>query len=571
LDINLKHDVDEKIENDDIIADIEKEQSSEKIADDNDKHEKMALLKDKDIKKGFLSSSTWGTMLMMLIIAAVSVGSYAPLKNYIFQGFPSDYWYLEQYIMLILYIGAASLLFLAILSFAIPYSQQKKASIVELFNRAFIEFKALIWFMFFGLIYLLANFSLWGSDSGTIFNIATMLRDANLGFYLIGIPVTFILYSLIYLTITYIKHIYHTGFVSGFIKNSIFGKLLFYVIDVTKGVVNGLMEIDTKQDSHKNLLKLLGIHLILLGFISLSFPFGFFVAIVYTGFLFSYLVKIIDKAKALTKASSELSKGNFDVVVPEDMGILSPYARNLNNIKEGFKLAVEKEVRSQNMKTELISNVSHDLKTPLTSIITYIDLLKKEDIDEEAKKEYINILDKKSKRLKVLIEDLFEASKASSGNIELYLEKLDVVALLRQTLGELEEKINESSLQMRINLPENKIMCMLDGRKTYRIFDNILGNILKYAMPNSRVYINAEDKDNEISFTFKNISAYEMNFDPSEITERFTRGDKSRNTEGSGLGLAIAKSLVELQKGKLDISIDGDLFKLTVTFPKIYD
>lgn len=537
----------------------------------SDKQHETSLLKNKDARKSSLASTTWGTLLMMLIFAAASVGCYQPLKNSIFPSFTRlpDYVQFEQYTILVLCIGGISLLLLTITAFAIPYSHQKKASIVEFYNRAYIEFKILIWFAFFGLIFILLNAVSFGISYDNDFNIAIMLRDANLYFYLIGIPVTFMLYSLVYLSITYMKHVYHTGFVSGFIKNSIFGKLLFYVIDLTKKTANSLMEIGTKEDSQKNLLKLLGIHLIVLGFISLSFPFGFFVAIVYTGFLFSYLVKVIDKSKALTEASSDLSKGNFDVVVPEDMGILTPYARNLNNIKEGFRLAVEKEVRSQNMKTELISNVSHDLKTPLTSIITYIDLLKKEDIDEETKKEYIDILDKKSKRLKVLIEDLFEASKASSGNIELHLEKLDVVALLRQTLGELEEKIKESTLQLRINLPESKVMCLLDGRKTYRIFDNILGNILKYAMPNSRVYINVEDNDKEITFIFKNISAYEMNFDPSEITERFTRGDKSRNTEGSGLGLAIAKSLVELQKGRLDISIDGDLFKLMITFPKI--
>jgi len=168
----------------------------------------------------------------------------------------------------------------------------------------------------------------------------------------------------------------------------------------------------------------------------------------------------------------------------------------------------------------------------------------------------------------VLIEDLFEASRASSGNIELHPEKLDVIALLRQTLGELEEKINESTLQIKVSLPEGKVLCELDGRRTYRVFDNIINNILKYSMANTRVYIDAEERDRDISFFFKNISAYEMNFDSSEITERFTRGDKSRNTDGSGLGLAIAKSLVELQKGRLDINIDGDLFKLIVTFPK---
>jgi len=578
LDINLKDDIDieENIKNDEIITDIEDKPSSEERIDNNknsssDNHMEMNLLKNNSTKNSSLASSTWGTLLMMLILAVTSVGSYAPLKSYIFPSFTRlpDHWQLEQYTILVLSIGGISLLLLTIIAFAIPYSHQKKASIVKSHNRTFIELKIFIWFLFFGLILLILDAVSFAPSYDSEFNIYTMLRDANLYFYLIGIPITFILYILIYLCITYIKHIYHTGFVSGFIKNSILGKLIFYVIESIKEIANILIEIDADDDSHRKLLKLLGIHLIVLGFISFTFPFGPFLAIVYTGFLFSYLVKILDKARALNKASMQLSEGNFDVVLPEDMGILSPYARNLNNIKEGFRLAVEKEVRSQNMKTELISNVSHDLKTPLTSIITYIDLLKKDDIDEETKKEYIDILDRKSKRLKVLIEDLFEASKASSGNIELHLEELDVVALLRQTLGELEEKISESTLQIRINLPDNKVMCQLDGRRTYRVFDNIIGNILKYSMPNSRVYIDAEENDKEISFIFKNISAYEMNFDPSEITERFTRGDKSRSTEGSGLGLAISKSLVELQNGKLDIYIDGDLFKLIVTFPKV--
>jgi signal transduction histidine kinase len=264
-----------------------------------------------------------------------------------------------------------------------------------------------------------------------------------------------------------------------------------------------------------------------------------------------------------------LAKGDFDLNLPEDMGILSSFANNLKNIKEGFKVAVEQELKSQNMKTQLITNVSHDLKTPLTSIITYVDLLKKEDLDPDTRREYIDILDKKSKRLQVLIDDLFEASRASTGNIELSPEELDIVALLRQTLGEMEEKINESSLTLRVNLPEHKIICNLDGARTFRVFENVLGNILKYSMPNSRVYIDALEDEKSVSLTFKNISAYEMNFHPSEITERLVRGDRARHTEGSGLGLAIAKSLVELQGGSLHIDIDGDLFKLTITFPKV--
>lgn len=558
MDINLKDDID---------IEANTNNNDDKSGDDSKITNKA---KDKEKKPNFLTSTTLGTLLMMLILAVASVGSYGPLRYHILPNFTRlpDYWSMEQFIILIMSIGGISLLLLTIAAFAIPYSHQKKAAIVQFYNRVYIEFKLLIWFSFFGIIFLIINAFSFAPSYGSEFSLPNMLRDANLYFYLIGIPITFILYNLIYLTITYIKHVYHTGFVSGFVKNSVFGKLLLSIINSIKKMADSLLEINN-NDSQNKLLKLLGIHLIVLGLISLTFPFGTFLAIVYTGFLFSYLAKILDKVKALNEASIQLSKGNFDIVLPEDMGILSPFARNLNNIKEGFKLAVEKEIKSQNMKAELISNVSHDLKTPLTSIITYIDLLKKDDIDEKTKKEYIDILDKKSKRLKVLIEDLFEASKASSGNIDLHLEELDIVALLRQTLGELEEKINESTLQMRFNLPENKVICRLDGRRTYRIFDNIIGNILKYSMPNSRVYIDAVENDKEISFIFKNISAYEMNFDPSEITERFTRGDKSRNTEGSGLGLAIAKSLVELQNGKLDISIDGDLFKLIVTFPKI--
>jgi signal transduction histidine kinase len=325
----------------------------------------------------------------------------------------------------------------------------------------------------------------------------------------------------------------------------------------------------TKKHKEK-LLSLLLINFVVLILINLvGSGLGILLIIGYTVLLFNYGVELLEKVRALNAASRQLSTGNFDVTLPEDMGILSSFAKNLNNIKEGFKVAVEQEVKSQNMKTQLISNVSHDLKTPLTSIITYVDLLKKEDIDQETLREYIDILDRKSKRLQVLIDDLFEASKASTGDIELHLENLDVVALLRQTLGEMEEKINQSTLKIRVNLPDHKIICNLDGARTYRVFENILSNILKYSLQNTRVYIDAVEDEKNVSLIFKNISAYEMNFDPSEITERFMRADQSRNTEGSGLGLAISKSLVELQDGTIDIDIDGDLFKLTVTFPKI--
>ena len=475
-------------------------------------------------------------------------------------------YFLEKYLILILTIGVISILILIIVAFASKYDFQKEASLVKGFNSLFLEFKILSWIVFGFGCYAVLN--LLDSGSNGSLNYVDIIYNANSYFYLIGIPITFVLYLLIYLSIGYIKYIYHTGFLKGFIQNSIFGKILFHMIRGVNKLAEQIIEIDLSKKYQLKFLMILGINLVVLCVIALAGPLGLVLALGYTIFLFKYLITLIDKIRSLNIYSGQLAKGNFDALFPEDMGILNPIVKNLNNIKVGFKVAIDKEVKSQHMKTELISNVSHDLKTPLTSIITYVDLLKCDDLDDESRKEYIDILDKKSKRLQVLIEDLFEASKASSGNIDLQLEQVDVIALLRQTLGELEEKINDSNLQMKINLPDGKVICELDGRRTYRVFENILSNILKYALENSRVYIDTLETDEEISFIFKNISAYEMNFDSSEIMERFTRGDKSRNTEGSGLGLSIAKSLVELQKGSLSVTIDGDLFKLTVTFPK---
>lgn len=245
-------------------------------------------------------------------------------------------------------------------------------------------------------------------------------------------------------------------------------------------------------------------------------------------------------------------------------------ADNINNIRDGLDKAIDNQLRSERMKSELITNVSHDLKTPLTSIINYIELIKKEeDISPKYLKDYVSVLDAKSKRLKVLIEDLFEASKASSGNIELNMEKIDITQLLRQSIGELEEKLSEASLDLKINVPEEKVYIKADGRRMYRVLENLLSNISKYSMPNTRVYIDIIEVDNKVKLTMKNISSYELNFDPEEIMERFKRADESRNTEGSGLGLAIARDLVKLQGGIFNIDIDGDLFKSVIEFNSI--
>ena len=239
----------------------------------------------------------------------------------------------------------------------------------------------------------------------------------------------------------------------------------------------------------------------------------------------------------------------------------------LNNIQKGFKAAVEEEVKSQRMKTELISNVSHDLKTPLTSIIAYVDLLKGEE-DEEKRKAYLETLERKSQRLKHLIEDLFEVSKATTGNINLNIMDVDISYLMKQVVLELDDKINEAGLDMRLSLPEEKVILPLDGQRTYRVFENLIINVVKYALPNSRVYIDIKEGRENVDVTIKNISADEITFNINEISDRFVRGDKSRNTEGSGLGLAIVKSFVELQGGKFHIEVDGDLFKAIINFKK---
>ena len=285
---------------------------------------------------------------------------------------------------------------------------------------------------------------------------------------------------------------------------------------------------------------------------------GIILTIIYVIMLIKDLV-YIDKIMMGAKAAAE---GKLTYKIDEKgRGHLRELAHDINNIKEGLKKSVENEMKSENMKTELITNVSHDLKTPLTSIINYIDLLKREEIQPENARDYINILDKKSQRLKVLIEDLFEASKAASGAMELNITKIDVGQLLKQALGENDERFKEHNLRVKLNLPEEKVFINADGKRLYRVFENLLSNIVKYSLSNTRVYIDMFKENNEITIIMKNISAYELSFDTNEITNRFKRGDSSRTTEGSGLGLAIAKSIVELHNGSFKIEADGDLFK----------
>ncbi len=246
---------------------------------------------------------------------------------------------------------------------------------------------------------------------------------------------------------------------------------------------------------------------------------------------------------------------------------LKDHAENINNMSDGIQKAVAEQMKSERFKTELITNVSHDIKTPLTSIINYVDLLEKEEIDNETAKEYIDVLSRQSSRLKKLIDDLMEASKVSTGNINVNLMKFELGILLSQALGEYEERFEKNNLQVVLNKTDEALLVMADNRHMWRVFDNVLNNIAKYAQSGTRVYVDAKQNGQFAEISFRNISKDPLNISGDELMERFVRGDSSRNTEGSGLGLSIAKSLTEVQKGNLEIQIDGDLFKVLLKFP----
>ena len=330
----------------------------------------------------------------------------------------------------------------------------------------------------------------------------------------------------------------------------------------------------TFRDDENNKIKtnrkiiLLYILFIIVSYI-LSGAGSFLSVILLLAFWIWVLYKLLEYNKKMNKiqtALQEIYEGKSDVHLNEEelTGVLKSMAKYINDIAGGFSNAIEQSLKSERLKTELITNVSHDIKTPLTSIINYVDLLKKEDINNATIEQYIAILDKKSQRLKKLIEDLVEASKVSSGNVKLNLETINLKELINQAIGEFEDKFKEKELKIDLDITNEDVKIQADNRYMYRIIDNLFSNISKYAMQNTRVYINLQKTQKEIKLEIKNISATKLNISAEELMQRFVRGDKSRYTEGSGLGLSIAESLTEIQGGIFKISIDGDLFKVTL-------
>lgn len=277
------------------------------------------------------------------------------------------------------------------------------------------------------------------------------------------------------------------------------------------------------------------------------------------------LATIAVQWQKLHRAGKQLAEGNLDYKIDTNRMIstFKQHSENLNNISKGIAIALEQKMKSERLRTELITNVSHDIKTPLTSIINYVDLLKKEDLPEQASN-YVDVLDRQSNRLKKLTEDLVEASKASTGNIQCHLAPLDIAELIQQSIAEYSEKLEKAQLEPIVT-PENApVFILADGNLMWRVLSNLLNNVCKYAQPNTRLYFQIKQNDDNVWITVKNISREQLNIAPDELMERFVRGDSSRSTEGSGLGLNIARSLVELQKGKFQLSIDGDLFKAQI-------
>lgn len=397
------------------------------------------------------------------------------------------------------------------------------------------------------------NFSL--VDAKSILFIFQIVLSITLSFYV----------SLLWFMV---KYVFIYGVID-YVKNQ---TLCSTIIKFIKRKIEQLTQIDLSKAMNQNILKFVFMNMLIIFLLMTFGSFGYILIILYSCFLYYYIQQNMMKTKKeyqkILEMTEELSQGHFDYEISEELDVFQDLKNQLMQIKIGFEKAVQEETKSQNLKTELITNVSHDLKTPITCIKNYVFLLKDEHLDEIQRHEYIEQIESYTNRLTNLIEDLFEISQVSSGNIQFDFVYLDIISLLEQTLAENEDLLHSKQLKIIKNYSNDNIFVTLDGDKTYRIFENLLTNIGKYALTQSRVYVDVIDNQDDVCIVFRNISECQMNFSADEIVERFVRGDKARHEKGSGIGLAIAKSFTEGQKGKFSIQIDGDLFKVVIHFFK---
>ncbi|MBP3594219.1 MAG: HAMP domain-containing histidine kinase [Lachnospiraceae bacterium] len=402
-----------------------------------------------------------------------------------------------------------------------------------------------------------------------------IMADGRAEYFILGanIAIWFAVFFTIYLCAINVRQLFAKGIVRFFKENTLTGRLIVWLYRWGKKAVEFCGTIDFSNKGNRNFFLAVVLNFIIIALLCCTWFFGILLAIPYSLFVFWLLQKWWNKIRTdytvMLSTTEEMARGITDVEYVAEAGIFHELNTALAGVQEGFHTAVQEEVKSQKMKTELITNVSHDLKTPLTAIITYVDLLKNEELPAKERKDYVDVLDRKSARLKTLIEDLFEISKATSGELKLEKVDLDLVQLIHEVQMELEEEIMNSGITFKMNLPEEKVIVRLDAQKTGRIFENLTMNILKYGLTGSRAYVFMEQTEKTVQVVYKNVSAAEINFSADEIMERFTRGDASRNTEGSGLGLAIVKSFTEAQGGKVKVDLEDDMFKVTVSFPKV--
>ena len=477
--------------------------------------------------------------------------------------------FIDEYDVAVL-AGIASLLGLILFIYIIMNSLEVEESINP--YRTIKNWKLLTVLILIGL----TGFVFIGVSTGTgIFVITGELQNVlarhgvaygtsiSYGLYFFSMFIFYFLFSMLCFTV---KYMFMNGM--NYFKNN---TCTYALYEKTKELGNRVTEFDLKDNINQDILKFTICNALLVIVLYVLSPSKTIFAIVYIMISFLYIrkqsMKVKNDYKNMLNFTEQLSHGHFDTEIENDLGIFNSMRDRLNNLKTGFEAAVKEETKSQNMKTELITNVSHDLKTPLTCIKNYVILLKNTQADETTRTEYLNQLEKYTNRLSNLIQDLFDVSKATSGNIDLHPIDLRLQALVDQSLAECIEVLESKDIQVIKNVED--VVIHLDGDKTYRVFENLLTNIGKYAMPHSRAYIDIHEEEDYVSIIFKNMSEVEMNFSSEEIQERFVRGDKSRHETGSGLGLAIAKSFVVAQGGTFDIEIDGDLFKVIMTFKKI--
>ena len=443
----------------------------------------------------------------------------------------------------------ACILILTIIGLMLPVGKLRQFSIYKTITDIPIEMSVC-----FSILIALLTLNLSIDNAISTFDIKTVILLFSSYFLLLFtylMDVVIFKYAISYPIIPYFK------------SNSFTGNIINWSIQHLKSF-------DLNDGLTLEIVRIVCINALLVLFLFAAFNFiGVFVYSIILFFLLSAIfVRVKKDYKALLEATSSIASGNFETSMNSNLGIFNSYRDSMGQIKDDFKQAIEREIKSEKMKSELITSVSHDLKTPLTSIVTYVDLLKNQNIEADKKQEYIEVIDRNALRLKNLINDLFEVSKASSGNIQMNYMDIDIIALIKQVLFEYEQAYDQKHLEVKFNSSSEKIILKLDSQKTYRILTNLFTNILKYALENTRVYIDIKETDYNVNITIRNISKYEIQVEAHELLERFVQGDSSRHYEGSGLGLAIAKSFCELQHGTFEVSVEGDLFKTVLTFKK---